>query len=122
MAKAKNGSATRATPQNINVRKHEEKNTEPKHTIEELKREVLSLKEKVQTKDWIIDDLFTELGKAGAAGEKWKEKYDCALRTIEETNQMMKNLEHERDELHKEITSLKDDANCLKEERSTAIF
>ena len=58
------------------------------------------------------------MGKAGAAGEKWKEKYDCALRTIEETNQMMKNLEHERDELHKEITSLKDDVNCLLEDHN----
>ena len=113
--------ATKTPLQNIN--ECEINKPDYECNIEALKREIENLKEKVETKDYIIDDLFTELGKTGDAQklttdtsgttseestcdqsyEQLFEENKKLKRTVSDQIQMIYEMYDERDKLKKEI-------------------
>ena len=128
--------ATKTPPRNIN--ECEINKPDYECTIEALKREIENLKEKVETKDYIIDDLFTELGKTGDARklttdaggtiseesicnqsyERLHEENEKLKRTVSDQIQIIYDLYDERNKLKKEIFKLNDDdINSLVAER-----
>ena len=77
-----------------------------------LTKEIEALKEIITTKDDIIEDLFTELGKDDELDE-FKDKYNDALIQIEKANEKIEHLEKQNNSLKEEITELKEDVKCL---------
>ena len=67
MAKEDESNARKATAHEC-----ETNDLDYKRVIEKLRREVESLREKIETKDYIIEDLFTDLGKAENARDTLK--------------------------------------------------
>ena len=132
--------ATKTPPQNIN--EGEINKPDYECNIEALKREIESLKEKVETKDYIIDDLFTELGKTGDAQkmttdtsgktseenicdqsyERLLEENEKLKRTVSDQIQIIYEIYDERDKLKKKISKLNDDdINSLIAERDEVL-
>ena len=93
-------------PQNIDE-KDERKKEE--NINDKLAKEIDSLKEIIKTKDYIIEDLFTDLGKVGSELDKFREKYEekSAEKTPNENREKIQPVS-QWDVLRNEINSLKE--------------
>ena len=98
------------TPRNNNNEKNEPRY---KRDITLLNKEVDSIKEIIKVKDYIIEDLTTELSEACDARKEFKAKYEYAVLQIKEARERIKHLENERKGLKQEIDLLNGDVKSL---------
>ena len=98
------------TPRNNNNEKNEPRY---KRDITLLNKEVDSIKEIIKVKDYIIEDLITELSEACDARKEFKAKYEYAVLQIKEARERIKHLENEREGLKQEVDLLNGDVKSL---------
>ena len=80
--------------------------------VQKLTKEIESLKEIIQTKDYIIDDLFTELSKVGDERIDYREKYEIELMRAKKANEKITYLENKSECHMKEMDELNVERNC----------
>ena len=106
--------ARRTTPQDIDKGKKNANGND----IDALTNEISSLKKLIADKDYIIDDLVLERDQISDDEYAQRVKYETAQKQLADTTGKIRDLEHERASLKKEIQDLNDDViNSLVAER-----